>query len=99
MENFILPDVWCCLATNKEEDRVLTDYINEHFNTQADYDPSPLGNCWFSNTLISDFHYKFSTDPPENCTVITFQQFKNYVLREKPVNDSDLEEIYKRLLT
>lgn len=98
MENFKLPEIWCCLATNKEEDIILTDYINEHFNTQADYDPAPLANCWFSNVLISDYHYKFSDNRPENCTEITFQQFKDYVLREKPVIDSNLEEVYKKLL-
>ncbi len=99
MKKFVLPNAWCCLATNKEEDIILTDYINEHFNTQADYDPNPIANCWFSNIVIGDYHYRFSTDPPENCTEITFQQFKDYVLREKPSDDSDLEEIYLKLLS
>ena len=43
------------------------------------------------------YHYTF-LGKPNNCTEITFQQFKDYVLREKPTDDSNLEAIYLKLL-
>jgi hypothetical protein len=98
MEKFILPDVWCCVATNHDEEKALSDYITENFETDCDYDPNPKGDCWYSNQKIKDYHYNYQNKPPTNCTEITFQQFKEYVLREKPTDNSDLEEIYKKLL-
>ena len=100
MEKFVLPDAWCCLATNQEEDEVLTDYIIEQFDEDCEYDDDVKGNGWFSNTIISigmSYHYTF-LGKPNNCTEITFQQFKDYVLREKPTDDSNLEAIYLKLL-
>ena len=70
----------------------------ENFGTECDYDLDPKGDCWYSNIRLGEYHYKFSNRPPDNCTEITFQQFKDYVLREKPSDDSDLEAIYLKLL-
>ena len=105
MEKFILPEAWCCRATNQEEDKTLTDYIIEEFGENCKYDSEVNGNCWFSNVIIGAgfSHYTF-TGRPDNCTEITFQQFKNYVLNnliidEKPYkHDPELDLILKRLL-
>jgi hypothetical protein len=102
MEKFILPEAWCCLATTQEEDRILTDYINENFHNDvdyfADYDPNVQGNCWFTNIKLSHGFYYMFDKPPIHCTEITFHQFKDYVLGEKPADNSDLAEIYLKLL-
>lgn len=98
MEKFKLPDIWCCVANNAKEDKILTDYICENFGEMCDYDPSVNGNCWFANIKLGDYYYEFRDSPPDNCTEITFQQFKDYVLREKLTDNSDLEVIYLKLL-
>ena len=98
MKKFVLPEAWCCVATTDEQEKALSDYITENFGNECDYDPHVKGDCWYSNIKLGDYHYKFRNSPPDNCTEITFQQFKDYVLREKPADDSNLEEIYKKLL-
>jgi len=100
MERFVLPVNWCCRATNQEEDIALTDYIIEQFDEECEYDPDVTGNCWFSNIKISSrelYHYTFN-GKPINCTEITFQQFKDYVLNHKIDHDPELEIILKKLL-
>ena len=107
MEKFTLPEKWCCLANNTEEDRVLTDYIKAEYGATCDYDVSCKANCWFSNIeLRPRFHYDFRNDPPPNCVEITFEQFIKYVLnghidisKELIKQDPELAAILTKLLS
>jgi hypothetical protein len=90
-ERFILPEKWCCLARNSDEDKVLTDYVVDVFGVECDYDVTCKGNCWFTNfRIIGDHYYQFN-DKPSNCTEITYDQFIKYVLN-KEVDDVTLQE-------
>lgn len=103
MKKFIIPDKWCVLARNTEEDIVLTDYIRDELGDDCNYDQDCKGNCWFSNQQINGDHY-YSFYKPQ-LTVITFEQFEKYILNgeidEEIVkynpNDPELQAIYKRL--
>ncbi len=106
MEKFVLPEKWCCRATNQKEDIALTDYIVEQFGEACEYDPDVNGNCWFSNIKISAgelYHYTFN-GKPNNCTEITYEQFLKYVLnqnipKEQPEDNTELNQILIKLLT
>ncbi len=105
MEKFVLPDAWCCRATNQEEDEALTDYINEKFKTGADYDISCI-NTWFSNIKIGDYHYKIGGEKPFDAEEITYEQFLKYVLNqdidipeEQPEDNTELNKILIKLLS
>ena len=103
MEKFVLPERWVVKATTDEEDEIIVPYINQTFGTNISSGLSPGTTPWYYSNVNNKNnnnlkHDGASTQSFENCTEITFQQFKDYVLREKPTDDSDLEIIYLKLL-
>lgn len=102
MSEFKLPKAWCCLAKSLEEDKLLTDYINSfHDNWEVTYDVSCESNCWFTNVKIiednSYYEFRSKNDPIPEREVITFEQFKEYVLGVKSTVSENIEE-YNNIL-
>ena len=107
MKKFVLPENWVVKASNVEEDAVLTEYMNNTFNTNIK--PGLMGmQYWcYSNTPMKNYsasdnkHDGSEYNSFPNSTKITYEQFVNYVLNEinNPCEyDPELEIILKRLL-
>lgn len=75
-EGFVLPEKWC-IKRNKENDKIVTDFINNY---------SESTHCYLDYNQKNPYlHYTkgvSSNDKPwDNYTEITFEQFKKYVLK------------------
>ena len=94
-EEFVLPDKWLVKAVNQEQDSVLTDYINKKFNIQVRKGMGKYKHVWFSNIELDPGIY-YSYDKKINIDElieITFDQFKEYVLKESKDNYDYLKEL------
>ena len=75
-EGFVLPEKWC-IKRNKENDKIVTDFINNYSESKhcyLDYNPK---NPYLHYTKGVSSNCK----PWNNYTEITFEQFKKHVLK------------------
>lgn len=100
MEKFKLPQYWK-VKCNKKQDEILTDYINAlGVPKKKYYTGIGINNCvyWSNKELIGDSHYCYNKFETPGITEITYEQFEEYVLGISNKKDSDLIDIYKKLL-
>jgi len=100
MEEFKLPQYWK-VKCDESQDSVLTDYINSlGVSRKKYYKGIGHNNCvyWSNKELIGDKHYSYNEFETPGITEITYEQFEEYVLGISNKEDSDLTEIYKKLL-
>ena len=79
-KEFVLPDRWCVKVLTKEQDDAVVAYFNNKYNTGiADF--LSCTGWWYYNyaPFVSDGSRK-----KPDCTEITFDKFKKYVLKETP---------------
>ena len=75
-EGFVLPEKWC-IKRDKENDKIVTDFINNY---------SESNHCYLDYNRENPYlHYtkgiSSSCKPWDNYTEITFEQFKKHVLK------------------
>jgi hypothetical protein len=93
-EKFILPECWAIKQDRKE----INAWLNIHKQTNSNYDS--INSRHFAHYPAYNKYHLHSEIRP-GYTEITFEEFEIGVLKTrkyKPVDPSELETIYKRLL-
>lgn len=104
MGNFVLPEKWVVRAINNEEDHIIVSYINDTFKTTIEPGLTDLTTPWFYSNTQNLHHSRLlkhdgsSLNSFPNCKEITFEQFKEYVLRDKSTISKNIEEYNKILI-
>lgn len=76
-EGFVLPEKWC-IKRDKENDKIVTDFINNYSESNhcyLDYNPKNPYLHYAKEIVLSN------DKPWDNYTEITFEQFKKYILK------------------
>ena len=88
-----MPKRWCVKTFNAESDSVLVDWTNSERDIRRQTSTDiPHGNCTKGFTRRDCWYFCFdfrkaSKNYPDDCVEITFEQFKKYVLKEKPMKE------------
>ena len=104
MKDFILPEKWHINATNDEEDDLVVDYINRTFNQKINPGLSnsmlEKGGWWYSNYSFNGDYSSKNDEFYKNLSVqITFDQFKQYVIKIEPIFEEFVQdEEYNNIL-
>lgn len=93
MEKYVLPEKWCIQWKNKDNYKVINGYLNTIKNNNWHYDIDSV----HSGAIVdcnNNYHNGRSIKEmiPRGYTLISFDQFREYVLMEK-MPDSDLEPL------
>lgn len=98
MEEFILPEKWCCQSKNNYESGILNDFINS-----KGYNATLSKNNFYIHYPFIHGGSAWDYNKP-GYTQINFEQFEKYVLNKpdvnmKPKEDLKLNQIIIKLLS
>lgn len=96
---FILPEKWFVKSENDAQDEIIVEYMNGTFDTVIASGLGSLDEWYYSNVDVTN-NYN-AGDPRyfilEGAEEITFQQFLDYVVKQK--QSDNYNEILIKLLT
>ena len=92
---FILPENWY-IVTTEESSKDVIDYFNEKLDTTCDRTIGNFITC-MNGDLRGWMHYASIETYANGCTEITYQQFKEHVLKQSPINHKYLTELLEKL--
>ena len=89
MDDFILPEKWLVIWESKEKFKTIVEYFDNNsrrweYSSESHYKSGLNYNNSYYNNINP-------LNPPDNLTIITYDQFVKYVLKEKLVTN----EVYK----
>lgn len=89
-KEFVLPENWCVKGTN-ENSAVLREYFIQFDIVNMDWD------YHYGFFFLQDGECKYSSNVWKPYVLITFEQFKQYVLKSEPVPTKKKKENYSYL--
>lgn len=90
LKQFKVPKKWWLKVITNEEDKVLTDYCNQKFNTQTGPVDSTLTQpIFYYSEKIGDICWTVGNNKADKSFIeITYSQFLKYVLNQKEIKEN-----------
>lgn len=86
-DTFILPEKWCIKPINEE--------IVEYLDKYGTFKPYTKSNTMYAHFPSSNTYTTF-TNIQDGYIEITFEQFKKYILKIDPKNESELDKLIRQ---